>query len=44
MGLEKVWVKEGDVRDDFIMKPGEEEDGYFGYGGEVGGGGPDLMA
>jgi hypothetical protein len=44
MELGKVWVKGGDVRDNFIVEPGEEEDGDFGYGGEVGIGGPDLVA
>ena len=34
----------GHVRDDFIVEAGEEEDGDFGYGGEVGVRGPDLVA
>jgi hypothetical protein len=34
----------GDVRYDFVLEAGEEEDWEFGYGGEEGVGGPDLVA
>lgn len=37
-------MKKGDVRDDLVFEAGEEEDGDFGYGGDDGIGGPDLVA
>lgn len=33
-----------DVRYNLVVQAGEEEDGYFGYGGEVGVRSPDLVA
>lgn len=42
-----TWGKKGkrkDVRDDLVFETREEEHGHFGYGGDDGFRGPDLVA